>query len=128
MNNPIVSILIKTGIILSLIGAFGVYYYKNKSIISELNQELSSTKLGYDSAIVTIEELNKNSKRQQEEASRLNKKIKEANQQRNALENTLAKHDLEYLAYKKPKLIENRINSSTKKVLQEFEEITKNED
>lgn len=39
----------------------------------------------------------------------------------------LADHDLEYLASQKPKLIENRINSATKRVFSELEELSSHE-
>lgn len=125
MNKTLYPLLIKTGLLLSLISIFGIYYYKNKTKIAELNQELSTTTIGYNSAMITIADLEASAKKQASETIILNNKIKNANQQRNKLENLLARHDLELLAYKKPKLIENRINAGTKKALQEIEEITK---
>ena len=71
-----------------------------------------------------IETINERVIFQSQEINNLEIKNNIAISKNQELQNLLSKHDLEYLAKMKPKLIENRINSSTKQVIKELEEIT----
>ena len=65
-----------------------------------------------------------NQEQAQKQMQSLEKDKQEALREVNKLRTTFAKHDLDNLALKKPKLIENIINKATKKGKEEFIEIT----
>ena len=65
-----------------------------------------------------------NQAKAQKQIQSLEKDKQEAVREVNKLRTTFAKHDLDNLALKKPKLIENIVNKSTKKVKEELIALT----
>ena len=84
---------------------------KLESSIEEQKEVIASQKADYEKIISINDELNK--------------KINTINQSKKELEKKLAKHDLNYLATEKPKLIERIINKGSDKIMNEMNEATK---
>jgi 3-polyprenyl-4-hydroxybenzoate decarboxylase len=114
-------------IIVALVGASGAIYYVKKlqheNEILILNQAKLETAVEEQKAVIT----------QQKESYEkilasnvaLNDKITEVNKAKNELQKKLAKHDMNFLAVEKPKLIERIINKGTMGVLDDIENLTK---
>ena len=120
------------GIALMLVsGAFKIYYDKSqaeldafhirleqsiqnqktlKSTIDQQNDNLKETIKNQDLMIAQVERLQKQNIEAQNEVTDLRKKF--------------SKHSLNVLSVRKPKLIEKIINTGTKEVLKDLEEIT----
>ena len=120
------------GIALMLVsGAFKMYYDKSqaeldafhirleqsiqnqktlKSTIDQQNDNLKETIKNQDLMIAQVERLQKQNMEAQNEVTDLRKKF--------------SKHSLNVLSVRKPKLIEKIINTGTKEVLKDLEEIT----
>ena len=120
------------GIALMLVsGAFKMYYDKSQaeldafhirleqsiqnqktleSTIDQQNDNLKETIKNQDFMIAQVEKLQKQNMEAQNEVTDLRKKF--------------SKHSLNVLSVRKPKLIEKIINTGTKKVLKDLEEIT----
>ena len=81
------------------------------SAIEDQKEVIASQKADYEKIISINDELNK--------------KINTINQSKKELEKKLAKHDLNYLATEKPKLIERIINKGSDKIMNEMNEATK---
>ena len=84
---------------------------KLESAIEDQKEVIASQKADYEKIISNNDELNK--------------KINTINQSKKELEKKLAKHDLNYLATEKPKLIERIINKGSDKIMNEMNEATK---
>ena len=84
---------------------------KLESSIEEQKEVIASQKADYEKIISINDDLNK--------------KISTINQSKKELEKKLAKHDLNYLAAEKPKLIERIINKGSDKIMNEMNEATK---
>ena len=84
---------------------------KLESAIEDQKEVIASQKADYEKIISINDELNK--------------KINTINQSKKELEKKLAKHDLNYLATEKPKLIERIINKGSDKIMNEMNEATK---
>ena len=114
-------------IIVALVGASGAIYYVKKlqheNEILILNQAKLETAVEEQKAVIT----------QQKESYEkilasnvaLNDKITEVNKSKDELQKKLAKHDMNFLAVEKPKLIERIINKGSMGVLDEIENLTK---
>lgn len=114
-------------IIVALVGASGAIYYVKKlqheNEILILNQAKLETAVEEQKAVLA----------QQKESYEkilasnvaLNDKISEVNKAKDELQKKLAKHDINFLAVEKPKLIERIINKGTMGVLDDIENLTK---
>lgn len=124
---------IKSAIITIIVGVltiatFYLYYTSNNLKIESLNKDIVVLEEKYDKAVDIIIDLETKNIVQDRELSTLYKNNSIARSENIKLGNILSKHDIEYLASQKPKLVENRINEGTKNVLRELEEITRRPD
>ena len=87
---------------------------KAAQLFGRVQQTLN--KVGFDVAFDSIE---------RGLLKQMNKKINEVNKAKDELQKKLAKHDLNFLAVEKPKLIERIINKGSMGVLDEIENLTK---
>lgn len=114
-------------IILLITSALGYYKYTTNKI-----QKLEESVLLYkdlnESSQNTINELKEYSLKQTTELQTLHKKQKEIRTESKEREVIFSKHNLEKLAQKKPGLIQDRINSGSKRVFKELEDITSTKD
>jgi hypothetical protein len=108
-------------LLLSLVG--GTYFYV-KHLQSE-NAILTANNLKLEQSVSLQKETIASMERDAAEVGKqiilVNKEFKKARRERNALRDVLAKHDIAYLAYKKPGLVENIINKGTDDVGRCFE-------
>ena len=112
-------------------GAFKVYYDKaqaeKKTMALEIKQAaanqvvLENSIKGLNDQVLKAEE---DKKRAFEQINILQEANEEARAEVSNLKNKFAKHDMNVLSLRKPKLIENIINKGTKGVLNDFENLT----
>jgi len=114
-------------IIVALVGASGAIYYVKKlqheNEILVLNQAKLETAVEEQKAVIAQTKESYEKILQSNVA--LNDKINEVNKTKDELQKKLAKHDLNFLAVEKPKLIERIINKGSMGVLDEIENLTK---
>jgi len=114
-------------IIVALVGASGAIYYVKKlqheNEILVLNQAKLETAVEEQKAVIAQTKESYEKILQSNVA--LNDKINEVNKSKDELQKKLAKHDLNFLAVEKPKLIERIINKGSMGVLDEIENLTK---
>tara|TARA_R110002167_G_scaffold123011_1_gene301848 strand:- start:543 stop:932 length:390 start_codon:yes stop_codon:yes gene_type:complete len=114
--------------VISLIGGvgYGGYYYyqdtQNKiKILTENTVKLEQAKEAQDK---TIKTLVRDAKKFRKLNKDLGVKLQKAESYRNKLIGKLRKHNLTRLSQQKPKLVEQKINRGTKKLLDSFKRIT----
>jgi hypothetical protein len=115
-------------IVLGLVGGsvYGGYYYyqdtQNKiKILTENTVKLEQAKEVQDK---TIKTLVRDAKKFRKLNKDLGVKLQKAEGYRNKLIGKLRKHNLTRLSQQKPKLVEQKINRGTKKLLDSFKRIT----
>ena len=111
---------------LLLVTASGSFWY-----IDRLQDNISTLKgnqIALENSIAQQNESIKtylaNQEKAQKQIQAIEKEKQEAVREVNKLRTTFAKHDLDILALKKPKLIENIVNKGTKKVKEEIIALT----
>ena len=115
-------------IVLGLVGGsvYGGYYYyqdtQNKiKILTENTVKLEQAKEAQDK---TIKTLVRDAKKFRKLNKDLGVKLQKAESYRNKLIGKLRKHNLTRLSQQKPKLVEQKINRGTKKLLDSFKRLT----
>ena len=120
------------GIALMLVsGAFKLYYDKSQAELDSFHIRLEQSIQNQKTLESTIEQQNDNLKetiKNQDlmiaQVERLQKQNMEAQNEVTDLRKKFSKHSLNVLSVRKPKLIEKIINTGTKEVLKDLEEIT----
>ena len=120
------------GIALMLVsGAFKMYYDKSQAELDAFHIRLEQSIQNQKTLESTIEQQNDNLKetiKNQDlmiaQVERLQKQNMEAQNEVTDLRKKFSKHSLNVLSVRKPKLIEKIINTGTKEVLKDLEEIT----
>ena len=120
------------GIALMLVsGAFKMYYDKSQAELDAFHIRLEQSIQNQKTLESTIEQQNDNLKetiKNQDlmiaQVERLQKQNIEAQNEVTDLRKKFSKHSLNVLSVRKPKLIEKIINTGTKEVLKDLEEIT----
>ena len=108
----------------TLIGA-GAYVLKLRSD----NAILKANQIKLEGAIETQKEVIENQKQDYEKIISINKELNDdiiqINKSKQILQDKLSKHDLNYLAVEKPRLIEKIINKGSNKIMDELNEATR---
>ena len=120
------------GIALMLVsGAFKMYYGKSQAELDAFHIRLEQSIQNQKTLESTIDQQNNNLKetiKNQDlmiaQVERLQKQNMEAQNEVTDLRKKFSKHSLNVLSVRKPKLIEKIINTGTKEVLKDLEEIT----
>ena len=120
------------GIALMLVsGAFKMYYDKSQAELDAFHIRLEQSIQNQKTLESTIDQQNNNLKetiKNQDlmiaQVERLQKQNMEAQNEVTDLRKKFSKHSLTVLSVRKPKLIEKIINTGTKEVLKDLEEIT----
>ena len=120
------------GIALMLVsGAFKMYYDKSQAELDTFHIRLEQSIQNQKTLESTIDQQNDNLKetiKNQDlmiaQVERLQKQNMEAQNEVTDLRKKFSKHSLSVLSVRKPKLIEKIINTGTKEVLKDLEEIT----
>jgi cell division protein FtsB len=102
--------------------AFYIKYLHNQMAVLQGNQIVLETKIEEQNA--SIENYLSKQKKHQAQLDNLETKRKEAERAVTELRNKFARHDLNNLALMKPKLIENRVNKASAKVMQNLVNLT----
>ena len=117
--------------LLILAGAFKMYYDKTQAEIEAFHLQLERSIQNQKTLESTIQQQNENLKQTIEnqelmvaQIERLNDENTQAQIEVENIRKKFAKHDLNVLSLRKPKLIEKIINKGTKEVLSELETIT----
>ena len=112
-------------------GAFKLYYDKSQAELDSFHIRLEQSIQNQKTLESTIEQQNDNLKetiKNQDlmiaQVERLQKQNMEAQNEVTDLRKKFSKHSLNVLSVRKPKLIEKIINTGTKEVLKDLEEIT----
>ena len=117
--------------LLILAGAFKMYYDKTQAEIEafhlQLEQSIQNQKLlekTIDSQNENLKQTIENQQLMVEQIERLSDENQQAQIEVENIRKKFAKHDINVLGLKKPKLIENIINKGTKRVMADLSEIT----
>tara|TARA_R110002020_G_scaffold466392_1_gene688904 strand:- start:427 stop:867 length:441 start_codon:yes stop_codon:yes gene_type:complete len=112
-------------------GAFKMYYDKSQAEIKSFHLQLEQSIQNQNLLEKTIESQNENLKqtidnqqRMVEQIERLSDENQQAQIEVENIRKKFAKHDINVLGLKKPKLIENIINKGTKRVMADLTDIT----
>ena len=106
--------------------AFYIKYLHNQMAVLQGNQIVLETKIEEQNA--SIKNYLAEQKKHQAQLDGLEEKRKEAERAVTELRNKFARHDLNNLALMKPKLIENRVNKASAKVMENLVNLTNPKD
>jgi|TARA_B110000438_G_C15648540_1_gene578516 uncharacterized protein HemX len=112
------------GIILTLVLAFGGYYWMSERKIDRLTENNASLTIAATTNQETIEKMTENNAASQLAIDELNIKLKVSEQYGDALQKKLREHNLTMLTLRKPGLIESRVNNATQELFDDFESST----
>lgn len=115
------------GAIIAVLSGGGFLYFKwSQSQIAELNKQVEFYNQKVEQLQTSLDTTLDHMNNMRNRLSNLNANMNDIREQTSKLQKTLAKHDLERLAAKKPGLIENRANEATKELFEELESISQN--
>jgi hypothetical protein len=124
MNSLIYKIVISVVLIGSVVGV-GVGYVKyTNDIIQDLMVDVETYKSASEECESTLKLKKRSEENQAKDLTELGKNLIKAESYNDELRAKLGRHNLLYLAAKKPKLIEKRINDATKKIFNDITDIT----
>jgi hypothetical protein len=124
MNSLIYKIVISVVLIGSVVGV-GVGYVKyTNDIIQDLMVDVETYKSASEECESTLKLKKRSEENQAKDLTELGKNLIKAESYNDELRAKLGRHNLLYLAAKKPKLIEKRINNATKKIFNDITDIT----
>ena len=106
------------GIILSLVLAFGTYYWFSSKKIERLTENNAKLSVVAKTNEETINRLNEDNQSFQRANDELQVKLKASEAYGDELGKKLRKHNLTLLTLKKPGLIEKRVNDATQKIFE----------
>ena len=112
------------GIIVSLVLAFGGYFWISEKRIERLTENNAKLTIAAATNQETITKLTADNEASQEAITELNVKLKASEQYGDALAKKLREHNLTMLTLKKPGLIEKRVNDATAQVFKDIESAT----
>lgn len=103
-------------VLITLLGIFYWYYTTTQETINTLTENNAKLETAVAISEETVSSLQNILKDQAETILKINRRFNEIREQNSDLKKTLSENNLAKLAYKKPGLIENRVNSGTKDV------------
>jgi len=107
--------------ILSILAGGYWYYSWSQAEISTLRQNVATLEIAVDTQAETISTMESDSKAVGKQVIVVSKQFREARTENNVLRKKLAKHDVAFLAEKKPGLIKKIVNKGTANVGRCFE-------
>ena len=108
-------------LLLSMVGGAYWYYSWSQDEISTLRDNNAKLETAVSTQKEAIASMERDAQNMGQQIIVVNNQFKQARRERNALRDVLAKHDIAYLAYKKPGLVEKIINNGTEDVGRCFE-------
>lgn len=118
------SIVYKIGGVLLVISLAVAYYYYTQNKIDTLTHDVESYKGANEQSTKVINALKINSREQVKQYNQLSERLKYSQQENDRLNKLFSDHNLTELSYKKPGLIEKRINNATDKVFENINKLT----
>ena len=112
------------GIILAMAMAFGGYYWLTEKRLTVLTENNAKLSIAAQTNQQTIDKLSEDFEKQQVLNKELGIKLKASEAYGDGLAKKFREHDLTMLTLRKPGLIERRVNSGTKKILEDLESTT----
>ena len=112
------------GIILTLILAFGGYWWMAERIIERLTENNAALTIAATTNQETIEQMDLDNRAFQLANDELKIKLQASEEYGDALQEKLRTHDLTMLTLRRPGLIETRVNNATQKLFEDFESST----
>lgn len=106
-------------------GGFKLYFDYSQKQIATLQTNNATLEAGLESQKKATKKLDSVMKKQNKLSIKLEKRIAEAQSESDRLSRILEKHDFELLSFRRPGLIENRVNKATRKILMEMENESK---
>lgn len=103
-------------VLVTLLGIFYWYYTTTQETINTLTENNAKLETAVAISEETVSSLQNILKDQAETILKINRRFNEIREQNSDLKKTLSENNLAKLAYKKPGLIENRVNSGTENV------------
>lgn len=100
-------------VLLVIAGGFYWYFDRTQTTIANLNQEKAVLELSVDTQIETIESMEDDMKRINEQLVIINTELSRARIQNRELVDRLGRHEIGALARARPGLVENIINNAT---------------
>lgn len=109
-------------VIIAMLGGGAYWYFKwSQNELAVLRANNAKLEVAINEQAKTIDDLQAFQKKQIEDIRRLQDGLTASETYRKSLEDKFLKHDLERLAREKPKLIEDRMNAATAKILDQIE-------
>ena len=109
-------------VIIAMLGGGAYWYFKwSQHELAVLKANNAKLEVAVEEQSKTITDLQSFQKKQLEDIRKLQDGLTEAETYRKSLEDKFLKHDLERLAREKPKLIEDRMNAATAKILDQIQ-------
>lgn len=108
-------------VILTLIGSFYAYFKWSQGELATLRENNAKLETAVQIQEQTIKNLQADFRKQAEVLGEINEKFARSQEEARKLNDKLLKHDLGYLAEKKPGLVEDRINKASKDAARCFE-------
>lgn len=107
--------------IIVLTGAFYWYYQSSQSVIAGLNQEKGTMAAAIEIQSLTINSLEENNTRINQQLNITYRELAESRQQNRQLVDRLSRHEIGTLARSRPSLVERTINNATAQANRCFE-------
>lgn len=111
-------------VILAMSGAFYLYFNHAQEKMNEQAAQIELLQNANETLQGTIIRQREETRRQAENLNNLNDRLNRIRRESNDMAELLARHDLKYLATKRPGLIENRVNRGTQDVFNQLKELS----
>lgn len=112
--------------VLMALGGYGfyLYYEHTQERMQEQAAEIALVRMANENLADTVAKKDEALSRQIENLNRLNREVATIRKEAGDMAELLSRHDLRYLAAKKPGLIERRVNSGTKDVFNQLKALS----
>jgi hypothetical protein len=108
-------------VVLTMVGGFAVYFKWSQAQMQAMAANNAKLETAVQIQEETIKQQQEDMQKQAETLTVVNEKFAQAQSEKQALSDKLAKHEIGYLAEKKPGLVENVINKASNNAARCFE-------
>lgn len=111
-------------VILAMSGAFYLYFNHAQEKMQEQEAALAVLRNANSTLQQTVSRQQEEMRKQAENLQNLNNRLNRIRRESSEMAELLSRHDLKYLASKRPGLIENRVNRGTQDVFDQLKELS----
>lgn len=111
-------------VILAMSGAFYLYFNHAQGKMEQQAKDIATLESANDSLVDSIARRERELAIQAQNLEKLNTRLNTIRKESTEMAELLSRHDLKYLAAKKPGLIENRVNRGTARVFDQLKELS----